>query len=212
MIAGTPHYVAPEQVRGEQVTPRSDIYSLGVLAYVLYLGIAPFDADSSGEILDLQVKELPPPPRERWADIPPALEQLILKMLAKRPDERPTMPEVIRALRSLHRPVPPPPPPPRRVIAPAPLHDFSRDDTVASVSRSMIQSATREPRWWLGALVIAVLVAGSLVWRMGTNGGNQARAAVPPPPAAVITHPAVASPPALASPAPESAPLVCPGP
>jgi len=176
MIAGTPHYVAPEQVKGEQVTPRSDIYSLGVLAYVLYLGAAPFDGETSGEILDRQLKELPPPPKARWAEIPPALERLILKMLEKRPEDRPSMPEVVASLRTLRKPARvavPPPPPPRRA---KPLDlGLARTEIV---NASMIVSAPpREQRWWAAALVIGALIAGSVVWR--TAGNYEASAATP---------------------------------
>lgn len=197
MIAGTPHYVAPEQVRGEQVTSCSDIYSLGVLAYVLYLGIAPFDAETSGEILDQQVKELPPPPKQRWAEIPPALERVILKMLEKRPEDRPAMVEVTRALRSLRPRRTPPPPPPRRVPQPLP--------SITDVSQSMLVPTPSEPRWWMAALVIGALIAFGLIWRLSGD-GHQARAASLPPP------PAAPAPIVVSSPLPEATLIECPAP
>jgi eukaryotic-like serine/threonine-protein kinase len=173
MIAGTPHYVAPEQVKGEAVTPRSDIYSLGVLAYVLYLGAAPFDGETSGEILDRQLKDLPPPPNARWAEIPPALERLILKMLEKRPEDRPSMPEVVASLRTLRRrPAVPPPPPPR------PLLNLGLARTeIVDASMILPPPPPPEKRWWAAALVIGALIAGSLVWRMSSS--NYAAAAAP---------------------------------
>jgi serine/threonine protein kinase len=203
MIAGTPHYVAPEQVRGEAVTPRSDIYSLGVLAYVLYLGRAPFDHESSAEILKQHVKLLPPPPKARWADIPPALEATILGMLAKDPFERPALGEIARVVRT-PRPAGTPPPVPRRLRttrptvtarppAPPPRDeagyvevedyvslDVRHDPTIPLVPADVLGRAavfpTLEKRWWIGAAVAACLVIGALAWR-ATTGGRIAQAA-----------------------------------
>jgi serine/threonine protein kinase len=204
MIAGTPHYVAPEQVRGEAVTSRSDIYSLGVLAYVLFLGRAPFDAESSAEILTQQVKELPPPPKERWAEIPPALEKLIMGMLEKSPQDRPAMPAVIAALRSLRRAaVPPPAPryargtaPQQPVIAIPPVqadgddHDRSRLALrvgsftmpvlpVDVLGRMGVLPKLRK-QWWVGAVVAVGLLVGGVAWR-ATVGSQSAEAATAVP-------------------------------
>jgi len=83
-LLGTPAYMSPEQVKGENLTPATDIYSLGIVAYELLAGRAPFEADSSHAILHAQVYEPPPPLKQA----PPAVQKAVLKALGKRPDER----------------------------------------------------------------------------------------------------------------------------
>ena len=97
-LVGTPQYLSPEQARGGSVTPQSDVYSLGVMAYELFLEQLPFEAETAAEIMVMHLKALPPPPRDLWPDIPEQLEALLLRMLAKHPDNRPTMLEVAREL------------------------------------------------------------------------------------------------------------------
>jgi serine/threonine-protein kinase len=97
-LVGTPQYLAPEQARGGVVSPATDVYSLGVVAYELFLEQLPFEAETSAEIMAMHLRQAPPPPRELWPDIPPTLEQLVLAMLAKDADARPTMLEVARTL------------------------------------------------------------------------------------------------------------------
>ncbi|HEY0479100.1 MAG TPA: serine/threonine-protein kinase [Kofleriaceae bacterium] len=98
MIAGTLTYVAPEQIRGDAITPASDVYSLGVLAYRLLLGGAPFTASGDLELLHKHLREEPPRPRTRWPGIPAELEATLLAMLAKQPDQRPSLPDIARVL------------------------------------------------------------------------------------------------------------------
>jgi serine/threonine protein kinase len=97
-LVGTPHYIAPEQARAKSVDGRADVYSLGAIAYELFLGRPPFVADNVADLITMHLREPPPPPRELWPDIPPALEQLLVSMLAKRADDRPGIAEVRRAL------------------------------------------------------------------------------------------------------------------
>ena len=97
-LVGTPQYLSPEQARGANVTAQSDVYSLGVMAYELFLEQLPFEAETSAEIMVMHLKAIPPAPRELWPEIPEALESLILRMLAKQPENRPTMLEVARHL------------------------------------------------------------------------------------------------------------------
>ena len=93
-LVGTPQYISPEQARGEDVSPASDVYALGVVAYELFSGEAPFEAVSAAEVMAMHLYATPPPPELGNA----ALETLILDMLAKAPKERPTIPEVARRL------------------------------------------------------------------------------------------------------------------
>jgi serine/threonine protein kinase len=103
MIAGTLTYVAPEQIRGEAVTPASDVYALGVLTYELLLGGPPFSSPSDLELLQLHLSRTPPPPSARWPEIPPALDELLVGMLAKLPAARPALVEVAQAVRGYRR-------------------------------------------------------------------------------------------------------------
>lgn len=88
-ILGTPHYMAPEQVRGKPVDSRTDIYALGALAYHLVCGRTPFHGDNPIAIGFAHISEPPPPPRQLRKDVPANLEAAILAALAKSPDDRP---------------------------------------------------------------------------------------------------------------------------
>jgi len=100
LIAGTLTYVAPEQFRGEDITPAADVYSLGILAYLLLLGGAPFTASTDVDLIHKHLRDAPPAPRALWASIPAALEATLLATLAKRPEDRPTLADIARALRN----------------------------------------------------------------------------------------------------------------
>ena len=97
--AGTPSYMAPEQVRGEGAGMAGDVWSLGVTLYELFTGRRPFDGDTTAATLDAIEQAEPRPPRELNAKVPEALERLILQMLEKRPADRPAdAGEVLAAL------------------------------------------------------------------------------------------------------------------
>ncbi len=88
-ILGTPHYMAPEQVRGKPVDARADIYSLGALAYHLVTGRPPFTGENPIAVGFAHVSETPDAPRTLRRDCPPALDAAILAALAKNPADRP---------------------------------------------------------------------------------------------------------------------------
>ncbi len=98
-IIGTPDYMSPEQARGETLGPRSEVYSLGVVAYQMLTGDIVFKATTPVAVIFKHASEPPRPPRELRPDLPEAAEAAILKALAKRPDERfQTATEFVRAL------------------------------------------------------------------------------------------------------------------
>lgn len=90
MAIGTPQYMAPEQLAGDPAADhRVDIYALGLLAYELLAGEAPFKAPSPQETMAAQLTRAPEPIEKRRGDIPPALAALIARCLAKNPADRP---------------------------------------------------------------------------------------------------------------------------
>ncbi len=87
-IVGTAHYLSPEQAKGGEVDPRSDLYSLGVVLYELLTGKTPFEGDTPVEIAMKHLSAAPKPPSKLRPDIPPELDMVILRALAKDPDDR----------------------------------------------------------------------------------------------------------------------------
>lgn len=86
---GTVRYMSPEQVRGQSVDRRTDIYSFAVSLYEAVVGDTPFDGETHFEIMTKHLGEAPTPPSAHGVDIPPALEAILLKGMAKKPDDRP---------------------------------------------------------------------------------------------------------------------------
>ncbi|HEU5244879.1 MAG TPA: Stk1 family PASTA domain-containing Ser/Thr kinase, partial [Gaiellaceae bacterium] len=87
-IVGTAQYLSPEQARGGEVDPRSDLYSLGVVLYELLTGKTPFDGETPVEIAMKHLSTAPKPPSKLRPEIPPELDMVVLRALAKNPDDR----------------------------------------------------------------------------------------------------------------------------
>ena len=87
-IMGTAQYLSPEQAQGKPVTEESDLYSVGVVLYELLTGRAPFEGDSPVAVALQHVNEPAPSPRELEPAVPPELEAVVMKALAKDPAER----------------------------------------------------------------------------------------------------------------------------
>lgn len=87
-VVGTAQYLSPEQARGETVDTRSDLYSCGCMLFELLTGRAPFKGDSAVSVAYQHVAEMPPLPSAIAADISPELDRMVMKSLAKRPEER----------------------------------------------------------------------------------------------------------------------------
>ena len=87
-IVGTAQYLSPEQARGGEVDQRSDLYSLGVVLYELLTGKTPFEGDTPVEVAMKHLSNAPKPPSELRKDIPPELDMVVLRALAKDPNDR----------------------------------------------------------------------------------------------------------------------------
>ncbi|HLJ33993.1 MAG TPA: serine/threonine-protein kinase, partial [Ktedonobacteraceae bacterium] len=85
---GTPMYIAPEQVNGYAGNERSDIYSLGIILFEMVTGRLPFQGDSPTSVMSQHLTATPPSPRSINPNIPPALEMVIMRCLAKEPSAR----------------------------------------------------------------------------------------------------------------------------
>jgi len=88
-LFGTPGYIAPEYVGGLGIDGRSDIYSLAVVVYEMVTGVLPFDGKGQSELLLKPLTTAPTPPSKRVDGLPPDLESLLLRCLARDPAERP---------------------------------------------------------------------------------------------------------------------------
>jgi len=88
-MIGTPRYMSPEQCDGAELTPAADVYSLGVILYEMLSGVVPFSGSTPLAIAMKHASEAPRSPSEYVASIPPALEEVVLHALAKRPEDRP---------------------------------------------------------------------------------------------------------------------------
>jgi predicted ATPase/tRNA A-37 threonylcarbamoyl transferase component Bud32 len=98
-IIGTVYYLAPESVQAKEIDERVDLYSLGVMLYELTAGELPFEADDPLAVISQHLNASVVPPRAKNPDIPVLLEDLILQLLSKAPEERPaSAAEVIERL------------------------------------------------------------------------------------------------------------------
>jgi serine/threonine protein kinase len=98
-LIGTPAYIAPEQWAGEPVTRGTDLYALGCTLYELLTGQLPFQGSSLAALIHRHLTEVPVPPLERCPQVPAALSDLVVALLAKAPEDRPPdAPAVVAAL------------------------------------------------------------------------------------------------------------------
>jgi serine/threonine-protein kinase len=139
-IMGTAQYLSPEQAQGRPVDERADLYAIGIVLYELVTGQVPFDADSPVTVALKQVNEMPVPPSQLAAAVPPALEQVVLKAMEKLPENRfQTADEFIAALDRARAA-------PQEVIAaPPPVEEILEEED--------------RNRWWLWLLILLALAA-----------------------------------------------------
>lgn len=158
MALGTPAYMAPEQVEGRDADERSDLYSLGVMAYEMVTGRLPFVAENPYAVIKMHQQTPPRPPREAFDDIPQALEAAILRAMAKHPAQRFSSAAEFRA--ALDAVFPPGEEAGRRTSVW--LEEVVRRETVALDDAP----SGRGRRRWVGAGAAAgVILAGVVAWR-----------------------------------------------
>jgi hypothetical protein len=168
---GSPRYMSPEQCKGAGADRRSDIYSLGVVLYEVATGLPPFRIDTLAEAFDKHVTTAPPPPRSVSPEVPAALESIILRCLAKSPEQRfQSAEEIANDLRGVLGVVAPP----RARIIRMP------DEKPAVVATPRVEPATPKGD-------------RQIVWRGEEPAAKGSPSVVPPPPAGPsLTPPAPA--------------------
>ncbi len=120
-VIGTAQYLSPEQARGEEVTPASDCYAVGILLYEMLTGKVPFDGDTPVSIAMRQINEAPLAPRVALPQLSPALNDVVMKALEKRPGARfRTAEEFTQALLAVRETLPESVEDPTQVLAAGP--------------------------------------------------------------------------------------------
>lgn len=211
-IMGTPAYMSPEQGRGGLVDGRSDIYALGIILYEMVTGRVPYSAETPIAIVFKHIQDPLPPARNFAPDLSEALELVLLKALAKRPEDRyQTSDEFIHAMQEAipyASAVAPAASAPPNANLPTMLEPASKPPSQPSrrpVSQSQIQPARKGiPLWALaGVGIIGFGLVALLVLALGINlirNTLTAPAATDLPTAAIpvtaTTAPATAAPPA----------------
>ncbi len=162
MIMGTPAYMPPEQARGAKADNRADVYGVGAILYRALTGKLPFDFDDAAEALSAVLTLEPPRPRTLEPSIPPALELVVQRAMAKEPADRPaSMAELEAELLpfagefaavALDAAPSGPGAAPVNVTAatllsPAPVRATQANPTVPQLTSSLVERATREARW-----------------------------------------------------------------
>lgn len=178
MILGTPKYMSPEQASGKPVDGRSDLYALGVMAYEMLAGRAPFTGDPM-TVLYHQVHDDPPPLSEISPEIvvPPHVQDLVFWLLKKKPEERPQSSEqLVSAIARC-----------KRLLDPAfstvvLRSDPTRQELIARIDTSTYEPITgvaeaiplvvapeerRVPKWALPSAIAAVVIGGALAVYLG---------------------------------------------
>lgn len=187
-LIGTPAYMSPEQALGKKGDARSDIYSLGVLLFQMVTGQLPFDADTPLGVVMKHVNDPIPAPETIIPNLPPAVQEIILKAMAKEPEVRyQTAGELATALRRASLS-----PPPETAVSPpvsetapaktpsAPTEVLDTPEPTPTVAppapeaKTEVAPESRRPRWLYGAggLLAIALIAALLFGVFGGGNGD----------------------------------------
>jgi serine/threonine-protein kinase len=159
---GTPEYMAPEQIQGQKVDGRTDIYALGIVLYEMLIGWVPFTATTPVAALYKQVNEPPAPLRQANINVPDWLDAVVLKALAKSPSDRfQQASDLAEALRQKQAPRKVPTPPP------ATTRRRAREPRAEKAERGMLLPVL------IGGIVVLLLALVAVgVFLLWGNGGG----------------------------------------
>ena len=191
LVAGSPHYLAPEQLQGGAIDGRTDVYALGVVLYELLAGRKAFEGSSLEQIINAVLHGHPAPANELQSAVPPGLAGVAAKAMARAPEQRyASAAELAQALRPWQE---------------RSAHDDPALPAPAPQPRPRI-TASRMPLW--GGVAAAMLLGSAAIWALwpATPAAVQAdtqAAPVAPAPVAVLAEPAPpAAEPVVETPAP----------
>ncbi|GEN05427.1 serine/threonine protein kinase [Myxococcus fulvus] len=206
-LVGTPEYIAPEQACGQQVSPQTDLYAVGVMAFEMLTKRLPFEGESAMGIV-LQHVRTPPPPVSRYREVNASLAALVARLLEKEPSARPASAEAVRrelkgilagfsegATRLAMAPLQAPPKakvarkeqrarmPERR----APVADSDQRTNVEAPTMLLEQTALdhrtvrprRSRKWWMGGALALVLVVGGWAFLSQARAASARRESAP---------------------------------
>jgi serine/threonine protein kinase len=155
---GTPMYSSPEQTLGATVDARSDLFSLGALLYECVTGWPAFPGSKASEVRSKVIRDNPPTPSRVNPDVPPALDRVAMKALAKGVEDRyQTAEEMIEDLRQIRGSLQGGKP---RPVLPAP----PKTDAVRTSVLNVISERLRQPRWLAVAFLASLAMALTAVW------------------------------------------------
>ncbi|CAB4875629.1 unannotated protein [freshwater metagenome] len=164
-IMGTAQYLSPEQAQGFAVSPQSDLYSIGIVLYEMLTGRVPFEGESAVSIALKQVAEPPVPPSVHNPAVPPALEAVVLRALAKEPTARfEDADAFIDALEAARDGIAPPPAPMSTVVGLAPATSaYPAQPAYAAPPPPAAADDGPSRRWWIFAIIALLVVGGVIV-------------------------------------------------
>jgi eukaryotic-like serine/threonine-protein kinase len=153
-VMGTPHYLSPEQAQGFEVTPVSDLYSIGVILYEALTRHVPFEGESAVAVAMKQVSQVPQRPSSINPQVSPALDAVVMRALEKDPGQRfQSADAFIAALDAALR----------DPGAGQGTATFAAAPPVVAVAEELPPEEDRKRNWWLWGLLVAAILIGILV-------------------------------------------------
>ncbi len=227
-MIGSPAYMSPEQIKGEKLDGRSDLFSLGVVLYELLTGARPFPGESITTLVYQILHTEPRDPREIRASLPAASREVMARLLAKQPENRPASGrEFIRELRRIEK-FQRESEMTRRAVAgksaaaagaalPPPIPGASRESTAPTMVSPGPAAPPPSRRGALAALLAGIAVVAALALLLTRDRRPAPQPAPPPPPGALEvaagpTAAPAATPAGEITPAAEPTPVVLPSP